>query len=477
MYTVADLIGDPKLETISLTPGVGELRTLTWAHVCELDDPWNWLGNGALVMTTGIGIPEAEADQVAYVEQANAAGIAAVAIGVGMSAPPLTDAMLERAKELDFAVLETSRRKPFIVLAQAVNQANVLRQEQRLTTAEKIYEALTRHLSTEDMVPLLDELGALLGGTIRVTTQGDVARTQGDEWRIILSLPVAGDFMLEFTSRTEVMPDRSLLQYASAAVTALLAIRSASRRREVAQGALLLNRLIDGVIDADTAFELLEERGVKAPYRVTTWLSATAASDSEKLANVFAEHEVAQLSTAREDFVVFLTNGKLDTLGHIETHSPAKKLGMSASFSNLKNTMVAYRQAQSALSFPSNDRVAHYEVLRGSSPFLGASAGQAESAAFDILNPILHHDTERGTELLLTLRVFLEENRNWKGTAARLHVHRQTLYARVARIEQLTGRDLGSIAALSDFWLALQTVSSLGLLDGQQISGRHLSTD
>ena len=46
-YTVAELLGDPELATISLTPGVGEQREITWAHVCELADPWNWLGDGA----------------------------------------------------------------------------------------------------------------------------------------------------------------------------------------------------------------------------------------------------------------------------------------------------------------------------------------------------------------------------------------------------------------------------------------------
>ena len=59
-YTVAELLGDPELATISLTPGVGEQREITWAHVCELADPWNWLGDGALVMTTGLDIPEAK---------------------------------------------------------------------------------------------------------------------------------------------------------------------------------------------------------------------------------------------------------------------------------------------------------------------------------------------------------------------------------------------------------------------------------
>ena len=123
-YTVAELLGDPELATISLTPGVGEQREITWAHVCELADPWNWLGDGAQVMTTGLGIPEGEDQQVDYVERWHAAGIAAVSIGEKMSAPPLSQGMLARAHELGFPVLETALHKPFVVLAQAVSYAN-----------------------------------------------------------------------------------------------------------------------------------------------------------------------------------------------------------------------------------------------------------------------------------------------------------------------------------------------------------------
>ena len=32
-------------------------NTVLWAHVCELADPTQWLGEGDLLMTTGIGIP------------------------------------------------------------------------------------------------------------------------------------------------------------------------------------------------------------------------------------------------------------------------------------------------------------------------------------------------------------------------------------------------------------------------------------
>src|SRR5699024_6105032 len=65
--TVGSLLRQAELRTISLTPGVGEDREITWAHVCELPEPWRWLGPGALVMSTGIGIPTTTDEQCDYI--------------------------------------------------------------------------------------------------------------------------------------------------------------------------------------------------------------------------------------------------------------------------------------------------------------------------------------------------------------------------------------------------------------------------
>lgn len=464
-YTVADLTKDPHLGTVNLTPGVGELRPLTWAHVCELKDPWNWLGDGALIMTTGLAIPKDADEQVAYVEQSHAAGIASVAISEGMSAPPLSNEMLTRAEELGFPILSTALDIPFVALAKAVTQANFRQQQQRLTTAQRVYEALTRHLTKANLPALLDELGILLHGTFRVISTTEAAAPGDEAWRILMRIPTTPDLSLEFTSHGARIPDRSLLQYANAAVTGLIAIRQASRRRDAAQGAFLLSRLIDGRIDEDTAAELLDPHEIPSPYRVVAWRLNHAESRAESISHALAEHGLKHLYTVRETLIVFLVHGSPDNLASLEAMSDARKVGASAGFTQLREVRAAYRQTRAALDFPSMSRLNLYEDLHEFSPFLGAREEVLESAARGLLQPLIDNDAEKGTYLLLTLRVFLEENRNWKHTAARLHVHRQTLYARIARIEQLTGRDLSTVPAMSDFWLALQTASSLGLLD------------
>ncbi|MFC6881265.1 PucR family transcriptional regulator [Actinomadura yumaensis] len=73
-----------------------------------------------------------------------------------------------------------------------------------------------------------------------------------------------------------------------------------------------------------------------------------------------------------------------------------------------------------------------------------------------MLGPLEEYDSERRAELLHTLEVFLSCSGSWSRTATRLHVHVNTLRYRIRRIEDLTGRDLGTLEDRVDFFLALR---------------------
>jgi DNA-binding PucR family transcriptional regulator len=72
-----------------------------------------------------------------------------------------------------------------------------------------------------------------------------------------------------------------------------------------------------------------------------------------------------------------------------------------------------------------------------------------------LLGPLERYDRRRHAELVPTLREFLACDGSWSACAQRLHVHVNTLRYRIRRIEELTGRDLSSLAAQADFLLAL----------------------
>ena len=73
-----------------------------------------------------------------------------------------------------------------------------------------------------------------------------------------------------------------------------------------------------------------------------------------------------------------------------------------------------------------------------------------------LLGPIEAGEGHYGDELVRSLEAFIACNGQWEAAARRLYCHRHTLRYRIRRIEELTGRDLGSARDRIEFWLALR---------------------
>jgi DNA-binding PucR family transcriptional regulator len=88
---------------------------------------------------------------------------------------------------------------------------------------------------------------------------------------------------------------------------------------------------------------------------------------------------------------------------------------------------------------------------------LAAVPGEARRAfRAGLLTPLLDYDREHGTELVRTLRVFLDCSGSWTKAADAIFVHVNSLRYRIRRVEELTGRDLGSLADQAALLLALR---------------------
>jgi DNA-binding PucR family transcriptional regulator len=78
------------------------------------------------------------------------------------------------------------------------------------------------------------------------------------------------------------------------------------------------------------------------------------------------------------------------------------------------------------------------------------------------LSEIRRHDQRRGTQLITTLRTYLDHRSNRSATAAALHLHPNTVSQRLQRIEALTSLDLADPTAV------VQITAALILLDVAQ---------
>jgi PucR family transcriptional regulator, purine catabolism regulatory protein len=102
-------------------------------------------------------------------------------------------------------------------------------------------------------------------------------------------------------------------------------------------------------------------------------------------------------------------------------------------------------------------RIATYKDL-GSFQLLLSLQDEEALALFcdSILGPIEASEGHYGGELMRSLEAFIEENGQWERAARRLYCHRHTLRYRIRRVEELTGRNLGSARDRIEFWLALR---------------------
>ena len=79
-----------------------------------------------------------------------------------------------------------------------------------------------------------------------------------------------------------------------------------------------------------------------------------------------------------------------------------------------------------------------------------------EAALTETLRPLVEYDLARHSDLVATLRAYVDSGFNVTKSAAVLHVHPNTVTYRLHRIEQLTGRDVRDLNDLLILMLGLK---------------------
>jgi PucR family transcriptional regulator, purine catabolism regulatory protein len=134
----------------------------------------------------------------------------------------------------------------------------------------------------------------------------------------------------------------------------------------------------------------------------------------------------------------------------------------------------ALEEAVEALSFgrkAGDRRTVHHFAELGTYQLLVRLVQDPELARFveAELSPLLEHDARSRAKLMPTLRSYLDHAGHKAQTVRALRVQRRTLYARLARIEAILGRDLGTQDTRTRLTLAIQ---ALDLLQDRDSGGR-----
>jgi purine catabolism regulator len=494
--TIGELVTDPILRTSIQAGQEGSGRSINWAHACELAAPWEWLGQGDLLMTNGFAVPVDRDEQAAFVERLDAAGLSGIAIGQDLHAPPVHQAMLETADRLGFPILYTAYDVPFAALSRAVVVANRREDEKQLQRMVRVYDrvrvaaidghdtgALIGHLADEidsDLhvvtpegtgifaasppleAPLRTALGAELShrqkappAVLRLTTGGHTA--------LVVPVPSGRDALLIAEPRGAAAPSLGLLQHVATIVALEVEKLTAEREQQRRLGSELLTQILDAKIDGSVAAEQLRRHGVQPQDLCVAALERDTPPERSDLHVRLAERAVPHVLLRRGETLLVLFNSDpplVDAL--VDEAGPDVFLGLSDPVAGPARVPDAAREAQWALRAARSDgsRVGRYGENR--EPFLPRTIGEAGMVVERILGPLLAYDRDHNAELVHSLDVFLRANRSWQRAVEGLYVHKQTLVYRMKRVEELTGRRLDDTGDVAELWLALQALKLIG---------------
>lgn len=150
-----------------------------------------------------------------------------------------------------------------------------------------------------------------------------------------------------------------------------------------------------------------------------------------------------------------------------EPYSVSLTVGASAAHADPLAGRKALQQATDAAAAAARGVDAHglvlFESMSGRFRLL---QGQSEEALADIarrtIAPLIEYDRRRHSQLVATLRVWLDNHWAVQPTAEALYVHRNTLQKRLRRIETLLGLDLQDPDDIVELYLGLRATQLLG---------------
>ena len=517
--TVRDLLELPGLGVNLVAGEAGLDNPIRWAHISELQDPTPWLKGGELLLTTGMGLAGSPALQRAYIRRLVGANLAGLGFGLGFGFDEIPAPIKRAAEREGFPVIEVPYPVPFIAIAEAVSSRLAEDRLRDVQLALDVHDRLAA-LVLEGAGPgaVLDEVVELIGGWAMLfdakgrrlahAARGEEAPDREDVWaglgstvlapggartasetgptgaRVALAV-MAGKrhegALVCGRKRRYDQRDRIVVHHAVTVLGLLLTARRAVIDAEWRVAGDVLDQAFEGRYAGDDLPRRLERVGFpeEAPLSVVV-VESGASGDrpaSRELAMTIErllEPEVEAIRTTvlggrvaalvSHDDPYALAEGLIQKLD-ADPRSPGvvepPRIGV-ARVADIDALHHAYLSATFALRAAPARRVASPEELGSYGLLLGAQARPVlEGFVSMVLGGLIERDRQKASELVPSVRAFIEAGGRWEAGAEALGVHRHTLRYRVRQAEELLGRDLSNEDDRLELLLALKAMEIL----------------
>ncbi|CAM5306734.1 PucR family transcriptional regulator OS=Streptomyces tendae OX=1932 GN=GUR47_37055 PE=3 SV=1 [Streptomyces tendae] len=523
--TVADVLALPVLaggEPRVVTGGQHLGRPVRWVHVTELTDPASFLKGGELVLTTGMPLPDDPAGVRRYVDELAAVGAAALVIELVRRYHRPPDALVHACRTHGLPLVTLARDVNFLEVTQVVHTLIVGHQADAIRRTQRVHEAFTaltlRGAGPEEVLRVAAEMSgrtvvlenlvhrALVcepsGTTVRAaladwerrsrttpaTDRAEVSgpggwlvapvEYQGERWGRVVMLPAA------LPGRALGPEDVTVLERTAMALTISRLTRPTPWERTAHRNALrdLVERRHRSPADARARVAAL---GLPAEHVRFVAVLADLPSEpdtgaaetrlSEELSGTGARALVGLLSPTRLGVLLALCPSRpwreaVERVGRTALDAaPGATVSVGSPTEDLADAARSFREAarvaeatEPGRPLPSG-RSFHERSDIGLRRLLYALRDdlRVQDYAERRLGPLLDHDARHGTDLVATLRGYLDAAGNKTVAARSAGLSRETVYQRLRTIERLLGRDLESGEQRTELHVALHAVDAL----------------
>jgi PucR family transcriptional regulator, purine catabolism regulatory protein len=488
VITVEDLLRSPALQLRLIAGESGTSRRVAWAHVSELEDPTPWLCGSEMIMTTGMAVPRSAERQRSYLERLDDAGVACLAVSEGMFVPPLTRALRIAAAERGLPVVEVPIPVPFIAISQEVAAAAQGDVGARLNAQLRVFGAVqwlaAGRLSTAQIFGRLEQLSGyslyactlqgaplLEGVPVPLTEHADlIPRTLPSPPTVPggYVLPVTGPrgpvgYILALESPNAAPAGVSVVQHIATVAALLLSMQAHEREILRRQGAETLAEMLQEVLDRAVVARRLAANG----FEMDRALRLAVVRPSQAREAPGDDNVADALAGAGAPHLLLRQGGELFVLVHddaalaVLTSAQDAIVGISRPFPAHAPLTVPRREAEWALTRAVE--AGRSAMSYGTDPtqkWLTGESAELEALAADVLGSVVNYDAVHAGELVPSVRVWLEHDRQTERAAQVLHIHPNTLRYRVQRFEEISGRSLSSTASIAEVWLALRATAA-----------------
>lgn len=473
-----------QLQLVAGSSGLG--RELEWAHSCDLIDPWNWVSERQALLTNGSSIPADAAGQVAWIEQLDQAGIAAVGIGDEMNAPEFSREFIESCDARGLPCFLIPYPLSFSAVAQAVAESASLAQARRLRAMARLYELTTQDFGERQIIEATEQLvghdiavvdslcahswidgsppphwlssrsiaGARLSGSqVPRVHEG----TGGEKLQVVplASMPGAHAW---FRPRPGNVADQHLLLHAAAVLGATLSRRALDELQVNRRQVEYLDRiLLEQERFSGGSETWMKRLGFSGAARGVVLVGGTQ-EQRESTVRRMQRHGVQLTWTLQHERQLLVAQHAELRLAVEHALEGEVRAGLGSELEVGAIHQSLRESVWSLLSAAPEDPVAEFAAEGSWMGFHGP--GEAEHFVQGVLGALLE-PTPMRVELLLTLRTYLRLNRSLKRTSEELVVHRQTVVQRLHKIEDLIGDSLSSTSVIARTWVALELHDAL----------------